>query len=106
MDTTNKTYAEIQQMIAELKAQADEQIQNERNAVLMEIRRLAASVDLNIEIIDDNTETSKSKRISSPVTPKYRNPENESETWSGRGLKPKWLTAKLNSGKNLEDFLI
>jgi H-NS histone family len=37
-----------------------------------------------------------------PVAPKYRNPENPSEAWAGRGLKPRWLTAvsvscKLNS---------
>jgi len=41
-----------------------------------------------------------------PVAPKYRNPENAAETWAGRGLKPRWLTAALKGGKKLEDFLI
>jgi DNA-binding protein H-NS len=41
-----------------------------------------------------------------PVAPKYRNPENPAETWAGRGLKPRWLTAALKGGKKLEDFLI
>lgn len=40
------------------------------------------------------------------VAPKYRNPENPSETWAGRGLKPRWLTAAMKSGKKLEDFAI
>src|ERR1700724_2207916 len=40
------------------------------------------------------------------VAPKYRNPENPSETWAGRGLKPRWLAAALKSGKKLDDFLI
>lgn len=40
------------------------------------------------------------------VDPKYRNPENPSETWAGRGLKPRWLTAAMKSGKKLEDFAI
>ncbi len=40
------------------------------------------------------------------VAPKYRNPENTSETWAGRGLKPRWLTAAIKSGKKLEDFAI
>jgi DNA-binding protein H-NS len=40
------------------------------------------------------------------VAPKYRNPENHSETWAGRGLKPRWLSAALKSGKSQEDFLI
>jgi DNA-binding protein H-NS len=41
-----------------------------------------------------------------PVAPKYRNPENPSETWAGRGLKPRWLSAAMKSGKKLEDFAI
>jgi DNA-binding protein H-NS len=36
----------------------------------------------------------------------YRNPENPSETWAGRGLKPRWLGAALKSRKKLEDFSI
>jgi DNA-binding protein H-NS len=40
------------------------------------------------------------------VAPKYRNPENPAETWAGRGLKPRWLTAALKSGKKLEHFSI
>jgi DNA-binding protein H-NS len=40
------------------------------------------------------------------VAPKYRNPENPSETWAGRGLKPRWLAAAIKSGKELEDFAI
>jgi DNA-binding protein H-NS len=38
------------------------------------------------------------------VAPKYRGPNGE--TWSGRGLKPRWLTAAMNEGKELQDFLI
>ena len=40
------------------------------------------------------------------VAPKYRNPESPAETWAGRGLKPRWLTAAIKSGKKLDDFLI
>jgi DNA-binding protein H-NS len=38
------------------------------------------------------------------VAPKYRGPNGE--TWSGRGLKPRWLIAAMNEGKELQDFLI
>jgi DNA-binding protein H-NS len=40
------------------------------------------------------------------VAPKYRNPENATETWAGRGLKPRWLTAAIKGGKKIEDFAI
>lgn len=40
------------------------------------------------------------------VEPKYRNPANPAETWAGRGMPPKWLSAQLAQGRKLEDFLI
>ena len=40
------------------------------------------------------------------VAPKYRNPANTKETWTGRGKQPRWLAAETAKGKKLEDFLI
>ena len=40
------------------------------------------------------------------VYPKYRNPAEPSETWAGRGKKPRWLSAQLKSGKQIDDFRI
>ena len=37
---------------------------------------------------------------------KYRNPDNPSETWTGRGRKPNWLVARLAKGANVDDFEI
>ncbi len=41
-----------------------------------------------------------------PVFPKYRNPAEPTQTWSGRGKQPRWLSAQLRSGKKLDDFRI
>jgi DNA-binding protein H-NS len=38
------------------------------------------------------------------IPAKYRNPENPTETWAGRGRLPKWLAAALEQGKQLADF--
>ncbi len=40
------------------------------------------------------------------VAPKYRNPQNRSETWAGRGATPRWLRALLKGGHKLEEFAI
>jgi DNA-binding protein H-NS len=40
------------------------------------------------------------------VFPKYQNPKNPTETWSGRGRQPRWLSPQLRSGKKLDDFRI
>ena len=40
------------------------------------------------------------------VLPKYQNPVEPSQTWSGRGKQPRWLVHALQSGKSIDDFLI
>jgi DNA-binding protein H-NS len=40
------------------------------------------------------------------VAAKYANPDDPSETWTGRGRKPRWLNAKLQEGAKMEKFLI
>jgi DNA-binding protein H-NS len=40
------------------------------------------------------------------VAAKYVNPDEPSETWTGRGRKPRWLNAKLQEGAKLEKFII
>jgi DNA-binding protein H-NS len=40
------------------------------------------------------------------VFPKYRNPNEPSETWSGRGKQPRWLAAALKTGHKIEEFVI
>lgn len=48
----------------------------------------------------------RARRPYPPVLPKYQNPKNTSETWSGRGKQPRWLKAQLRAGKKLQELLI
>lgn len=38
--------------------------------------------------------------------PKYRNPGDAAQTWSGRGKRPRWFAAALAGGKKEKDLLI
>lgn len=40
------------------------------------------------------------------VAAKYANPDDPSDTWTGRGRRPRWLTAKIKGGEKQEKFLI
>ena len=37
---------------------------------------------------------------------KYANPDDQTDTWTGRGRKPNWLLARLKKGAKLSDFAI
>ncbi len=38
--------------------------------------------------------------------PKYANPADPSQTWTGRGRKPNWLIDAMDAGKSLEDLAL
>ena len=48
----------------------------------------------------------KTRRPYPPVIPKFANPDEPSQVWSGRGKRPPWVTQKLASGLSLEDLSI
>jgi DNA-binding protein H-NS len=53
----------------------------------------------------DASPADKQRRKYPRVLPKYRNPHT-SETWSGRGKRPRWLVAAMKAGRRIEDFRI
>jgi DNA-binding protein H-NS len=47
-----------------------------------------------------------SRRPYPRVLPKYSNPSDPSQTWSGRGKMPRWLKTQMEFGKTVDDFRI
>jgi DNA-binding protein H-NS len=45
-------------------------------------------------------------RFYPPVLPKFRNPDNPTDTWSGRGRSPRCVTQQLKLGKRLEELKV
>lgn len=45
-------------------------------------------------------------RKRSPSVPKYANPADPSDTWSGRGRKPRWFEAAMKAGTKPEELAI
>lgn len=88
------------------KALADKK-KSERKNVIAKIKELAESIGVTVTIHDAGGATrTTSSRKGSKVAPKYRNPANPEQTWTGRGVKPRWLSEYTNKGRKIEDFLI
>jgi DNA-binding protein H-NS len=75
---------------------------------LAERRRELESELARLMRVQDGRRAGKAGRggLRGSVAPKYRNPENPAETWSGRGLPPRWMAALIKAGKKKDDFLI
>ena len=76
----------------------------QKAAARAELEAKAKELGFSLNQLVDDVST---KKKSAPVKPKYQNPANPDQTWSGRGRKPRWLTIALTSvGANMEDFAI
>lgn len=89
-----------------LRAKVDRAIvtfeERQKKAALAELDEVARKMGFSLAELTGAT-VAKARK---PVAPKYANPANEAETWTGRGRKPKWVEAALASGKSLEDLAI
>ncbi len=94
---------ELQTVIQNAEKALKEKQAGKRKEVIAQIKELAASIGVSVEIKEED---GRSSRKGSKVPPKYRNPKNSAETWTGRGVAPKWMQALLDSGRDKSEFLI
>ncbi len=94
---------ELTAMIQDAEKALQKKKDAQKKAVIQQIESLAASIGVKV-IIED--ERKSSPRKGSRVPPKYRNPENSMQTWSGRGVMPKWMQTLIDEGQKKSDFLI
>ncbi|MEP6919338.1 MAG: H-NS histone family protein [Acidobacteriota bacterium] len=77
----------------------------ERGDAIQQVRALMAQYGLSAADLSVR-HTSKAKgSTGKKVAAKYRNTAT-GESWSGRGLQPKWLKAALGAGRKLGDFAV
>jgi DNA-binding protein H-NS len=71
----------------------------------LEKRLAILSRGIGVQATNSGALSERPRRRYPKVFPKYRNPQT-SETWSGRGKCPRWLTAAMKSGRKIEEFRI
>jgi H-NS histone C-terminal domain len=78
-----------------------------REDVGLVLSQKSAELREQLERLGFQAESAKrGSRRGGKVAPKYRDPENPSNTWAGRGAVPRWMQQRIKAGANKEDFLI
>ena len=97
-----KSYAELAAIEVRIKRLKIEKENAERAAVRQRVTDLAKQHGFDIHDLLGRRGKGKGS-----VAPKYRDPKNPENTWTGRGRMPRWLVAAIKGGKaSKEDFLI
>jgi DNA-binding protein H-NS len=100
----SRSLEEIEQQIRALQAEADElRLAEGIEQLRAVIRKYKVGLPhFRIALGADKKRRHGSRKLS----PTHRNPNNPTETWTGRGRKPRWLVAALDAGKTVEQYRI
>ena len=86
---------ELWQLHEELSQVLSVRLASERRELEKRLAQLRREKEMRQSEPESPQGTPRERRKYPRVFPKYRNPEEPSETWSGRGKQPRWLKAAL-----------
>lgn len=101
---------DIQNQIAKLQKQAEEIKSQEFQNAVEDIKAKMAAYGITVADLQAGksrarkSTSGKASKTGTPVAIKYRGANGE--TWSGRGLMPRWLAAQVAQGKTKESFAV
>ena len=106
------TLTELIAQRTELEEKIKALTQTQRTEAIAQVRALMEENGLSLADLGSKARAGEKGKAKIPQTPKtaqkvaakYR--DGAGNTWSGRGLQPRWLRAAIEAGKKIEDFAI
>ena len=111
IDLKSMTRKEVEKLRSDIINAIEKVTERERKAALVAAEKAAKAHGFTLAEVTEDAKPSQPRRKASkkpkaaPV-PKYANPENKSQTWSGKGRQPAWYKAALASGMDADQLLI
>lgn len=94
---SKKELVKLQKAVNKAIAEYDDRVKNE---ALAQLEAKAREMGFSLAELTGG----KKGKVASP--PKYRNPDDSTQTWTGRGRQPQWLKDAMAAGRNIEDMAI
>jgi len=98
--------ASLQELLdrkASLEKEIESTRRKEKTDAIAKVRALMSEYGLSATDLTGKAASKSGGAKGTKVAVKYRN-RATGDTWSGRGLQPKWLKAALASGRKIEEF--
>ncbi len=101
VDLSKLSIEELEALARDIETEITTRREADKERVLQQMRELAASIGTTPEELFRRSGKLAEKVV---VAAKYRNPDDPSQTWAGRGKRPQWVTDALAAGKTLDDL--
>lgn len=103
IDLTSFSRSELEQLQKDVERAIKSYDDRMRTAALKAAQEAAGEYGFSLETLFELKSNRKGK---AKAAPKYINPENAAETWTGRGRRPQWFLEALKAGKTTEELAV
>ncbi|RVU83952.1 H-NS histone family protein [Leucothrix sargassi] len=93
---------ELLKIMKEIPSELKRRDKQAKKDLREQMLKLAEDAGYSLDDVLANTKPKATKK----AAPKYQNPDDAKDTWSGRGRKPLWVIAAMEAGLTLEDIAI
>ncbi len=97
-----KTIAELRQLSESIEEEIRRRQEQAVTDFYAHAKEVADQLGMSVDDILKPPSKKRARKLPSPTSPQYQN--EDGQTWSGTGRKPKWLTEAIAEGKTLDDF--
>tara|TARA_R110002124_G_scaffold104621_2_gene254809 strand:+ start:1911 stop:2243 length:333 start_codon:yes stop_codon:yes gene_type:complete len=102
MDLKSKTAKELEKILSDVKKALANAQSRDRRFARKAAEKAAAEFGYSLgELTEGAAPTAKKRKAKGPKTksvPKYANPSDPSQTWTGKGRQPNWYRAEIEKG--------
>jgi DNA-binding protein H-NS len=109
MDLSNMSLGDLRNLQEKIKQEMKQREQQEVQKAREQIIAIAQSVGVPLkDLIAAGGRGAKAgaKSGTGSVAVRFRNPDNESQQWTGRGRQPKWVKEWVEGGKSLDKLRV
>lgn len=101
MDLSNMSSADLRNLQEQVKRELKQREGQDLAKAREQILAIAQSVGVPLKDLVGGVGPGRTGRKTGTVAPRYRNPADESQQWTGRGRQPKWVKEWLDAGKDI-----
>lgn len=102
-DLTSMSLAELQSLQKKVAKAITKVERQEKTQALAALEAKAKEMGFSLSELTGG----KTAKTAGPKgAPKYANPDNPDQTWTGRGRRPEWIKTALEAGKSIDDLAI
>ncbi len=102
MDLKKLGVKELAALQADIQSEMSRKKQEQKREVVAKVKALLADHGMTLDDLPGRSAAKPAKATKGTVPPKYRNPKDSSQTWTGRGRKPRWVAEHLDNGGKIE----